>query len=169
MTYSTEEEMYPDVCRWLEDFLTDRFRHADIEVYNLSKSPLSHFLKTYNRGSFPAEWITWDIRVDVVGFIHSRDKLTSLAFVECKIRRLTLAHLSQLLGYSRIALPLYSFLISPMPLSSTLTSLLRKYQRADVLEYQWEKGKRPRQIVVAQWDSFACNLNEQTMTGGTGL
>jgi hypothetical protein len=163
MKYKNETEMYPDVCRWLKVFLESRFRQADIEVHTLATTSLSRFLRTHHIRDFPPEWVTWDIKVDVVGIIRRRNQLTALAFVECKNRRLTLSHLSQLLGYSRIALPIYSFLISPMGLSSTLISLLKEYQRLDVLEYHRERGKMPRRIVVAQWDGVACNLNSQTI------
>ena len=169
MRYKSESDMYPDVCRWLKDFLTSRFQSADVDVYDLSQTPLSRFLRSYDKGEFPPEWVTWDIQVDVVGFIHQPQEITSLAFVECKNNKLTLSHLSQLLGYSRIAHPQFSFLISPAGFSSTLISLLRDYQRHDVLEYHWENGKRPRQVVIAEWDMIACNLNRQTMIGGTGV
>ena len=169
MRYKSESDMYPDVCRWLKDFLTSRFQSADVDVYDLSQTPLSRFLRSYDKGEFPPEWVTWEIQVDVVGFIHQPQEITSLAFVECKNNKLTLSHLSQLLGYSRIAQPLFSFLISPEGFSSTLVSLLRDYQRHDVLEYHWESGRLPRQVVVAEWNRIACNLNRQTMIGGTGL
>ena len=169
MRYKSESDMYPDVCRWLKDFLTSRFQSADVDVYDLSQTPLSRFLRNYDKGEFPPEWVTWDIQVDVVGFIHQPQVITSLAFVECKNNKLNLSHLSQLLGYSRIAHPQFSFLISPAGFSSTLISLLRDYQRHDVLEYHWENGKRPRQVVIAEWDMIACNLNRQTMIGGTGV
>ena len=169
MRYESESDMYPDVCRWLKDFLTSRFQSADVDVYDLSQTPISRFLKNYDKGQFPPEWVTWDIQVDVVGFIHQPHELTSLAFVECKNKKLTLSNLSQLLGYSRIAQPLFSFLISPAGFSSTLVSLLQDYQRHDVLEYHWESGRLPRQAVVAKWDMVACNLDRQTMIGRTGL
>ena len=44
MKYETEKDMYPDVCRWLENFLRDRFKKADVEVYELSKSRSLVFL-----------------------------------------------------------------------------------------------------------------------------
>lgn len=169
MMYKVEKDMYPDVCRWLEDFLKNRFKKARVEVYELSQNPISHFLRTYNRGNFPAEWVTWNIKVDVVGFVHHSNKPTELVFVECKNATLTLAHLSQLLGYSRIAQPLYSFLISSIGFSPTLVSLLQEYRRHDVLEYHWEDGKMPRQVIVAQWDMTAANLNRRTMIGGIGI
>ena len=169
MRYESEREMYPDVCRWLNDFLTSRYQRASVDVHDLSHTPISRFLRNYDKGQFPPEWVTWDIRVDVVGFIHQPKAMTSLAFVECKNIKLTLSHLSQLLGYSRIAQPLFSFLISPLGFSSTLVSLLQDYQRHDVLEYHWESGKRPRRVVLAEWDRGACNLNRQTMIGRAGL
>lgn len=169
MRYKSESDMYPDVCRWLKDFLTSRFQSADVDVYDLSQTPLSRFLRSYDKGEFPPERVTWDIRADVVGFIHQPREITSLAFVECKNNKLTLSHLSQLLGYSRIAQPQFSFLISPEGFSRTLVSLLQDYQRYDVLEYHRESGRLPRQIVVAEWDRVACNLNRQTMIGGVGL
>jgi hypothetical protein len=169
MKYKFERDMYSDVRQWLEDFLKDRFRLAEIDVHVLPHTPISRFLSTYNQGNFPGEWVTWDIKVDVVGFVHRSNKPTSLAFVECKNIKLTLAHLSQLLGYSRIARPLYSFLISPIGFSPKLVSLLQEYQRRDVLEYYWEPGKMPQQVIVAEWDMATCNLNRHTMIGGAGI
>jgi hypothetical protein len=169
MKYKSEMDMYSDVHQWLENFLREHFRQADIDVRILSHTSISRFLSTYNRGDFPEEWVTWNVKVDVVGFVHQSNRPTILAFVECKNVKLTLAHLSQLLGYSRIAQPLYSFLISPVGFSSALVSLLQEYQRRDVLEYHWESGKMPRQIIVAEWDITACNLNRHTMIGGIGL
>ena len=169
MKYKSEEEMYPDVCRWLKDFLRSRFQDADVDVHDLSRTPLSRFLSKYQKGKFPDEWVTWDIRVDVVGFVHHPHEFTALAFVECKNTNLTLAHLSQLLGYSRIAQPLYSFLISSTGISPALLSLLQNYQRYDVLEYHWEKGKKPRNIIVVQWEKATRNLNWHTIIGGAGI
>ena len=169
MKYNAEIDMYSDVRQWLEDFLKDRFRQADVDVHILSHTSISRFLSTYNRGNFPNEWVTWNIKVDVVGFVHRSNKPTALAFVECKNIKLALAHLSQLLGYSRIAQPLYSFLISPVGLSKTLVSLLREYQRLDVLEYHWEPGKMPRQVIVGEWERTTCNLNRHSMIGGAGI
>ena len=169
MKYRYESDMYPDVRQWLEDFLKNRFRQADVNVYILPHTPISRFLSTYNCGSFPEEWRTWNIKVDVVGFVHHSNKPTDLVFVECKNTKLTLLHLSQLLGYSRIARPLYSFLISPVGFSPTLVSLLQEYHRRDVLEYHWEPGKMPREVIIAEWEMTTCNLNRHTMIGGIGL
>ena len=169
MKYKSETQMYPDVRQWLEDFLKDRFQRADVDVHILSHTPISRFLSTYDRGNFAEEWVTWNIKVDIVGFVHQFNKPTHLVFVECKNTKLTVAHLSQLLGYSRIARPLYAFLISPVGFSAVLVSLLKEYQRHDVLEYYWEPGRIPRRVVVAEWDMATRNLDRNTMIGGAGL
>lgn len=169
MKYKSEKDMYPDVCRWLEAFLKDRFRQAEVDARALPHTPISRFLSTYDRGSFPGEWVTWNIKVDVVGFVHHPNRSTDMVFVECKKNRLTLADLSQLLGYSRIARPLYSFLISPAGFSRSLVALLDEYHRHDVLVYHSEDGKLPRQVIVAEWEMATCNLNRHTMIGGAGL
>lgn len=162
-------DLYPDVRQWLEDFLKGRFRQAEVDVHALPHTPISRFVSTYDRGNFPGEWHSWNIKVDVVGFVHHTDKPTDLVLVECKNTKLTLAHLSQLLMYSRIARPMYSFLISPVGFSPSLVSLLQKYHRRDVLEYYWEPGKLPRQVIVAQWEMTSRHLNRHTMIGGVGL
>ena len=162
-------DLYPDVRQWLEDFLKGRFRQAEVDVHSLPHTPISRFLSTYNRGSFPGEWRSWNIKVDVVGFVHHVNKPADLVLVKRKNTKLTLAHLSQLLMYSRIARPLYSFLISPVGFSASLVSLLQHYQRRDVLEYHWEPGKLPRQVIVAEWEMATRHLNRHTMIGGVGL
>ena len=40
-------DMYPDVCRWLKDFLTSRYQGADVDVFNLSRTMNSRFLSGY--------------------------------------------------------------------------------------------------------------------------
>ena len=169
MKYKHEKDMYPDVCKWLRQILESRFRDSKIEVHNLSASYLSKFISAHKIGNLPPEWITWDIKVDIVGLILRSDKTTLLTFVECKNSQLTLAHLSQTLGYSRIALPFLSFLLSPFGLSSSLSSLLQEYKRTDILEYYWKKGELPRKIIVAKWDTNSCNIDRNSIIGGSNL
>ena len=151
MKYKSEKDMYPDVCQWLEAFLNDRFRQAEVDVYSLPHTPISRFLSTYDRGSFPGEWVTWNIKVDVVGFVHHPNRSTDLVFVECKKNRLTLADLSQLLGYSRIARPLYSFLISPLGFSAVPCFLAPRVSSARCVSVSFRSWKiASRQVIVVR-------------------
>lgn len=72
--------------------------------------------------------------------------------IECKTTPITLKDVSQLLGYSRVVLPVYACILSPLGVSSDVASLLKTYSRLDVLEYNWPKGELPHSIVVATWN-----------------
>jgi hypothetical protein len=95
---------------------------------------------------FP-EFSTYKIRQDITGFIEYEDKV-DLVFVECKNTTLSLIHLSQLIGYSCIDLPIYSILLSPQGMGQTLNKLLKSYNRLDILEF------RPQRMIhIIKWDT----------------
>jgi len=154
MSYRNEMQMYPDVVQWLRRFLTGKLPDSHIDVRDTHASPLNeyirrHGLQNYFRGDL---WQTYDIRVDITAFVES-DKALGLVLVECKTVPISLAHLSQLLGYSRVALPVQSYLISTAGAGDAVRALILRYDRTDILEYHWEKGQKPRRIVVAKWDA----------------
>lgn len=152
MPFTSEKEMYSPVCAWLESFLQSRHRKAKIYVFDSSRRSLARLIQdTGLSANLPAEWHSWDIFVDVVGFAFTNEH-TYLAFVECKLGAITLGNFSQLLGYSRVALPQYSIIISPQGASDSLRSLLLTYERTDILQYHFEKGKIPLSVAVASWD-----------------
>jgi hypothetical protein len=101
--------------------------------------------------NLPHEWVSWDIQVDIVGFIIS-PKQTDVAFVECKNSQITLVNLSQLLGYTKVVIPQYSIIVAPQGASDSLLSLLKTFNRLDILQYQDRSGKFLRYIAVARWD-----------------
>lgn len=163
MTYNAEKEMYPGVVEWLKRFLTQKFRKAEILAADTSRVALNNFIARENLQSFFApEWITYDLHVDVTGIVIVKQR-AHLVFVECKLASLTLANVSQLLGYSRIALPLYSFLISPVGYNDSVISLIKTYSRGDILEYFWEKGKTARSLMLATWNESANQIEPSTL------
>src|SRR5689334_2883995 len=158
MAYKNEKEMYPFVCQWLGAFLQGRHKKAEIKVFDASRKSLSRLIQeTGLFKNLPAEWQSWDIYVDIVGFALTPTS-TSLAFAECKNEAITLSHLSQLLGYSRVALPEYSVVLSPQGASDALRSLLVTFGRTDVLVYHQDRGKMPRSVAVAKWNESGCCL-----------
>lgn len=74
-------------------------------------------------------------------------KILLFIFVECKNKKLSLMNLSQLIGYSAIALPIFSILLSPKGMGTTLNKLLISFNRKDVLEY-----KPRKKIQIIKWD-----------------
>lgn len=146
--YSSEVEMYPDIIRWLQNDLTQKFGKLAIKITVLDThdSDLCNFIIQLNHQKFFPEFTTYQIRQDITGFIEYKDRV-DLIFVECKNTALSLMNLSQLIGYSCIALPLYSILLSPQGMGATLSKLLQTFNRKDILEF------RPkRKIQIIKWD-----------------
>lgn len=159
MAYKKESELYPEVVNWLQGFLEHRYSDATIRVEDLSRTSITEYIRRSNlQKYFPSDWVTWDIQVDVVGFIYTNDK-AHLVFVECKLGSLNLMHLSQLIGYSRVAKPSFSFLISPVGISNSLLSLLETYNRKDVLEYHWPENTFAQSICVSKWDKYSKSID----------
>ena len=146
--YKTEKEMYPDIIQWLDMRLNEKFykKSNKIVVLDTHDSDLSNFIINLNYQKFFPEFSTYKIRQDITGFIEYDNKV-ELVFVECKNTRLNLIHLSQLIGYSSIALPIFSILISPYGIGTTLSKLLTSFNRKDILEF-----KPNRKIQVLKWD-----------------
>lgn len=146
--YSNEIEMYPDIVEWLKINLKQKFgkKALKITVLDTHDSDLSNFIMSLSYQKFFPEFSTYKIRQDITGFIEYKDKV-DLVFVECKNTSLSLIHLSQLIGYSCIALPIYSILLSPQGMGQTLNKLLKNYNRSDILEFRPNKT-----IHVIKWD-----------------
>ena len=164
LNYKNEKQMYPDVANWLQELLIGRSQGAKIEVrdthsYPLNEYVIRHGLQKYFEGD---QWQTYDIRVDLTAFIKSK-RGKGLVFVECKIINITLLHISQLLGYSRVALPLSSYLISSRGIGGRVQSLITRYDRSDILEYQWVKGQLPKRIIIAKWDKNLKSIDSNSV------
>lgn len=146
--YANEIAMYPDIINWLKKSLNEQFgkKAKKITVLDTHDSDLSNFIINLIYQNFFPEFTTYKIRQDITGFIEYEDKV-ELVFVEVKIGQLKLIDLSQLIGYSCIALPVFSILIAPEGMGSTLAKLLTSFNRKDILEF------RPgRKIQVLKWD-----------------
>lgn len=166
MAYGTESEMYPAVCRWLEGFLSTRYKGATIDVFDTSRKSLARLIQeTGFINNLRSEWPSWDIYIDIVGFARTETS-TTIALVECKNLALTLSHLSQTIGYSRIVLPAYSVLLSPQGCSDSLRSLLETFGRGDVLQYHSEKGRIASSIAVATWNEPSETIELSTVIAG---
>lgn len=171
MHYRNKMEMYPDVIAWLGGVLRTRFRGSEIDIRDthallLNKYIRSHGLMHYFQSNI---WQTYDIKVDLTAFIKSQ-KNKGLIFVECKTTNISLLNVSQLLGYSRVALPLSSYLVSSTGIGTSVKSLIIKYGRADILEYHWRKGEAARNMIIAKWESNlkSIDLNSVLPPGASG-
>ena len=155
--YTKEKQMYPDVMEWLKRTLRGMFPRAEIETYDTSAVALYRFLETNGLQELFPQYQSYDIHVDVTGIVQTKRK-AYLAFVECKLKQITLRDLSQLLGYSRVAIPIYSIIMSPAGIGSAMTCLLKTYGRIDVLEYE-----KSRRLKVATWDAGRREVSVPTL------
>lgn len=153
--YTNEIEMYPDICKWLESYLNDKYAEVSkkITVLDTHNSYLSNFIINLKYQKYFPEFSTYQIQQDITGFIEYNDKV-ELVFVECKLDKLTLSNLSQLIGYSVIAIPFISILLSPKGMSNSLDKLLNVFNRRDILQYRPE-----RKISIIKWDIYKQDID----------
>jgi hypothetical protein len=155
--------MYEPVQKWLQHFLNARFKQSDIRVYDTSLTKLASLIDNHGlQAGLPADWPTWDIQIDVVGFVRT-PTATHLAFVECKNTALALDHVAQLLGYARVAKPQYAFLLSPQGAKRPLAQLLKTHQRLDVLEFTCNEHQLAQSLAIARWDANAESIAFDTL------
>jgi hypothetical protein len=152
-----EISLYPEVIKWFKIYLQSRHSHSRVEVYDTQKINLSRLIFELNLHRVFPEYNAFDIKIDVTALIRSKKKI-NLAFLECKIKPITLRDVGQILGYSRVAQPEYTFLISPEGISGPLSTLLRTFGRYDILEY--DRGKRIR---IAQWNADRKEIDSSTL------
>jgi len=138
--------MYPHVRIWLEKLLRRKFKAASsVKVSDTSKKVLSKWLFEQGYHKYFSDYSTYEIEVDVTGVVEHENK-ASLAFVECKLNKINLRDLSQLLGYSKVAIPLISVILSPAGVSDSLNLLFNINRRDDILYYASNK-----RIVIGKW------------------
>jgi hypothetical protein len=144
--YKTEREMYPDICSWFRKVLQNKFKNARIYVEDTSKKVLSKWLLERGLHNYFPQYQTYEIEVDITAVIVKSNKQAHLSFIECKLGKIGLRDLSQLLGYSKVALPLYAIILSPKGVSQSLNLLFNVARRNDILYYSTNKH-----IIIATW------------------
>jgi hypothetical protein len=157
MTRNPELALYPRVSEWLARSLRGRHPRAEVAAFDTHSTDLAAFLRKEGLHSLFSDCDAYEIQVDVTGIVKTQ-KTISLAFIECKIGPITLRDVGQLLGYSLVARPEWSFLVSPKGLSGCLHSLLVTYGRQDILQYG-----RNRSMRLATWNVDRAELDPQTV------
>jgi len=145
MYYKNEKSMYPDVIKWFHKILALKFPNSSISVYNTSNVVLSKFLFDRRLHRFFPNYQTFEIEVDITGVARSGDN-AYIGFVECKLNKISLRDVSQLLGYSKVAQPVFSLILSPAGFSDSINFLFNIHRRDDILYYEKDKL-----IHIAKW------------------
>lgn len=155
--YKTERQMYPDVCVWFKKILQEKYDASRIYLEDTSRKILSRWLVEKKLQNLFPEYQTYEIEVDITGIIEGKGQ-AFLGMIECKLNPITLRDLSQLLGYSRVAQPLYSIILSPKGVSKSMHRLFNISRRNDILSYSNNKH-----IVIGKWDENRIELDFSTI------
>lgn len=155
--YNSEKEMYPEVVSWLNTYLKHKYPRATIKSYDTSKENLCEFIRRHKLMQYFSEAETYVIKVDITGVIRYNEKCL-LAFVECKTKPISLRDISQLIGYSKVVLPVFSIIVSPRGISSTVSKLIDVYRRYDVLTY-----KNNHKVRIACWSKNTKDIDVSTL------
>lgn len=153
--YRREEDMYPDIKKWLEQYLASKYPNWEIKVYDTSKTTLSQFLIQSRIQNYFPHYTTYDVKVDVTSILKDlQKKRYFIVLVECKLKSISLKDVSQILGYSRVVRPLHAMIISPKGLTSPVAHLFQKLKRYDVLAYEFDhKGRARKYVKIGTWDA----------------
>jgi hypothetical protein len=141
-----EFDLYPPMCEWLRQYLSDKYKNCDIVVVDTHSERLDRALHRYGITYDIALGI--DIQIDVLGIVRSNGNL-KLFFVEAKKTNLTLKDVGQLWAYCKLINPEEAFLLTSSGLGS-LNKLLNVYNREDLLDFG--DGKRIKKMKIALWN-----------------
>ncbi|MFW9874336.1 MAG: hypothetical protein ACFFG0_14620 [Candidatus Thorarchaeota archaeon] len=146
MSFIKEKDLYSVIKDWLKNLLKSYYPRKKIDTYDTSSVFLSKFIQDSNWMKYRDDYATYQIKIDILGVLIYQKNL-DFVFVEVKNTKISLKDISQLIGYSRVAKPLYSFIISPKWVSDPVRSLFEKYRRFDILTYD-----KNRIIKIVKWD-----------------
>lgn len=152
-----EFDLYEPMRKWLEIYLHDKYKSAEIIVVDSHNKRLDRVLRKYNITHDIAVGV--DIQIDVLGIVKEGIEL-KLFFIEAKKTSLTLRDLGQLWVYCKLIDPEEAFLMTSADLGS-LNKLLHVYKREDLLDFG--DGKRIKKMKVAIWNVQTNSPDELSM------
>ena len=150
MPYTSENEMYGPVREWLNRTLREKYSRCEVRVFDTHNIFLNKFLDRKGIKDIP-QYESFEMKIDITGIIKCNKRRHELVFVECKLNRISLRDLSQILGYSKVANPIHSFIISPAGFKDGIIKLLKEFNRYDVLIY-YSRRSRVRKVKLIRWN-----------------
>lgn len=153
----SEFELYVPMCKWLKNYLTDKYKHSEVITVDAHSERLDKVLQQYGIVNDTATGV--DIQIDVLGIVKS-NKSVKLFFIEAKKTSLTLRDLGQLWAYCKLIDPDEAFLMTSADLG-TLNKLLNTFKREDLLDFG--DGKHIKKMKVAVWNLTTNTPEASTM------
>ena len=143
-----ENELYEPMRQWLQIYLEDKYKRAEIITIDSHARTLDSFLKEYGVLEQYPLTVGLDIQVDVLGIVKQKNK-SHLVFIEAKKTQLNLHDLGQLWAYCKLCDPIEAFLLSSYGLGS-LNKILNNLLRDDLLDFG--DGRKIKKMQVGRWD-----------------
>ena len=152
-----EKDLYPQINSWFKEYLIDKYPNFYIKTtFETSTKALDVVL---NKFDIHFSHLTdLSIKIDIVGILtNKKTHKIKLVFIEVKDEDLTLKDLGQLWGYTMIADPLESFLITSTDFG-ILHKILNIHKRLDLLNYGKNKNMK-----IVKWNSDTNCIEYNTM------
>lgn len=154
-----EIELYEPMRLWLQEYLEDKYKGAEIITFDSHAKTLDTFLEQENIISLYPQTVGLDIQIDVLGIIKKKQG-AEIVFIEAKKTQLNLHDLGQLWAYCKLCEPSEAFLLSSAGLGS-LNKIMNNLHRTDLLEFG--DGKKIRKMQLAKWDIGRGSLDDKTL------
>lgn len=154
-----EIELYEPMRAWLQNYLEDKYKSAEIITIDAHARTLDTFLEVQDVIDQYPQTVGLDIQIDVLGIVKQK-KSTGLVFIEAKKTPLNLHDLGQLWAYCRLCDPMEAFLLSSAGIGS-LNKILNNLGRVDLLNFG--DGKRIKSMQVGKWDIGAGGIDFKTL------
>lgn len=155
----SEFELYEPMRTWLQQYLEDKYKGAEIITVDSHARTLDLFLEEYGVIESYPQVVGLDIQIDVLGIVKERRKV-NIAFIEAKKTQLNLHDLGQLWAYCRLCDPVEAFLLSSAGIGS-LNKILNNLGREDLLDFG--DGKRIKKMQVGKWDISTNSIDFRTL------
>ena len=152
-----EEELYEPMCKWLEQYLKDKYKEYEIIVIDSHSERLDRVLAKYGIVNEMANGV--DIQIDVLG-IDRKNENVKLFFIEAKKTRLTIRDLGQLWAYCKLIDPDEAFLLTSADFRS-LNKIIKGFKREDLLDFG--DGKKIKKMKIGRWDIETDNIDSSSI------
>lgn len=155
-----EFELYEPMCSWLNQYLKDKYKGAEITTIDSHARTLDVILEEAGVIEEYPQSVGLDIQIDVLGIIKKKGRATELAFIEAKKTQLNLHDLGQLWAYCKLCNPSEALLLSSLGLGS-LNKIFNNLNRTDLLDFG--DAKIIRKMQIAKWDISKCSIDYTTL------
>lgn len=155
-----ENELYEPMRLWLQRYLEEKYRNAEVITIDSHARTLDSFLLEKGVLDHCPQCVGLDIQIDVLGIVKRRNDVL-FVFIEAKKTQLNLHDLGQLWAYCKLCDPQEAFLLSSYGLGS-LNKIFNNLKREDLLDFG--DGSQIKKMQVAKWDVATNSIDYKTMT-----